>query len=60
MKTNTAYGSILGGRRIGDGGGIQIQMNREAKTQVPLTMYVFLVMDAQLMVEGGNFKSLMY
>ena len=47
MKTNTAYGSILGGRRIGDGGGIQIQMNREAKTQVPLTMYVFLIYSRQ-------------
>ena len=54
---NSAHGS---GRRIGDGGGIQIQMTREAESQAPLTMYVFLIMDAQLTVEDGNFKSLMY
>ena len=54
---NSAHGS---GRRIGDGGGIQIQMTREAESQAPLTMYVFLIMDAQLTVEDGNFKSLTY
>ena len=54
---NSAHGSS---RCIGDGGGIQIQMTREAETQASLTMYVFLIMDAQLTVDDRNFKSLMY
>ena len=36
---NSMHGS---GRRIGDRGGIQIPMTREAETQAALTMYVFL------------------
>ena len=54
---NSVHGS---GRRIGDGGRIQIQMTREAKTQASLMMYVFLIMDAQLTIDEGIFKSLTY
>ena len=54
---NSEHGS---GHPIGDRGGIQIQMTREAKTQASLTMYVFLIRDTQLTVDDGNFKSLMY
>ena len=54
---NSVHGS---GCRIGDGGGIQIQMTREAETQALVTMCVFLIKDTQLTVDDRNFKSLMF
>ena len=45
---------------IRNGGGIQIQMMREAESQAPLMMYMFLFMNAQLIVDNSNFKSLVY
>ena len=54
---NEAHGS---GRRISDKGGISIQLERQADGSGALTMYVFLVMDCQLAVEDGHFKSLAF
>ena len=54
---NSLHGA---GRRISDNGGISVHFAREAENNGDLTMYVFLVMDAQLTIENGNFKSLMY
>ena len=54
---NSLHGT---GRKISENGGISIQMTRDAESSGDLTMYVFLIMDAQLTIEDGNFGSLMY
>ena len=58
---STEHNSVHGsGHCIGDGGGIQIQMTREAETQASLPMYILFIMDMQLTVNDRNFKNLMY
>ena len=52
---NILHGS---GRTIKNHGGINIELNRDAESAGDLSMYVFLIMDAQLKLEDGSFSSL--
>ena len=45
-------------RLKGSDGGVDIQLVREAGQSGDLTMYVFLVMDAQVIFKDGHFHSL--
>lgn len=49
------------GRRIENGSeGITIQISKKAESAAPLNMYLYVIMDAQLNIEDGRFKSALY
>lgn len=56
-EDNKSHGS---GRKIGQGGGILINIKKTAETAGGLSCYVFIVMDAQLNIENGNFANVQY
>ncbi len=55
---NTLHGS---GRRIENASeGITIQITKEAETDAPINIYLFVIQDAQVNIEDGRFKEVNY
>ena len=58
IPTNALHGS---GRRIDSGTeGITLQIDRDPKGSGDITVYMYVVMDAQLNIENGRLKDLVY
>jgi hypothetical protein len=61
MRTTDDDGLHGSGRRIENGSeGITLQITKKAESAGTLNMYIYVVMDAQLNLEDGRFKSALY
>jgi len=61
MRTTDDNKSHGSGRQIGEvGGGVSIHLEKDSETAGVVTCHVFLVMDAQLSIEGGRFSKAYY
>ena len=61
MRTTDDDGIHGSGRRIENGSeGITIQITKKAESPGALNMYLYVIMDAQLNIEDGRFKSALY
>ena len=58
LQDNTLHGS---GRRIENASeGFTIQIEKEQESNANLTIYLFIIQDAQINFEDGRFKEVVY
>ena len=54
IDENTLYRT---GRKVGNEGGITLQIEKKAESAGALNAYIYLIMDAQLNIQNGAFVS---